>query len=205
MFCVHQLSLDLVAAARCRFGSIPPLVVFCVYFEKQLTKHRFFGAVNLLESMLPLPAGWRSLQLGSCQLLSKELAGPPTFMSAANLRAVLLNLPFCGSIFASEWSVFVCSSSLVRLCAWFSFLLAPSVEQGDVKPASTRPSSGLVQVSGNAWKLRAKGYKGRLNAPMLRTWRQVRWGLTLACASRVVLCACATAGTFPVGCGCLAC
>ncbi|CAN0002035.1 unnamed protein product [Pylaiella littoralis] len=48
-----------------------------------------------------------------------------------------------------------------------------SVEQGDVKPASTRPSSGLVQMSGNAWKLRSKGFQGRLNAPMLRTWRQV--------------------------------
>lgn len=55
-----------------------------------------------------------------------------------------------------------------------SFLPAvPSVEQGDVKPASTRPSSGLVQMSGNAWKLRSKGFQGRLNAPMLRTWRQV--------------------------------
>ncbi|CAN0035796.1 unnamed protein product, partial [Hapterophycus canaliculatus] len=48
-----------------------------------------------------------------------------------------------------------------------------SVEQGDVKPVSTRPSSGLVQLSGNAWKLREKGFQGRLNAPMLRTWRQV--------------------------------
>eukprot|EP00752_Nemacystus_decipiens_P012179 g10797.t1 len=48
-----------------------------------------------------------------------------------------------------------------------------SVEQGDVEPASTRPSSGLVQASGNAWKLRGKGFQGRLNAPMLRTWRQV--------------------------------
>lgn len=43
-----------------------------------------------------------------------------------------------------------------------------------MKPKSTRPSSGLVQSSGNAWKLREKGFQGRLNAPMLRTWRQVK-------------------------------
>ncbi|CAM9147065.1 unnamed protein product [Ectocarpus sp. 12 AP-2014] len=48
-----------------------------------------------------------------------------------------------------------------------------SVERGEVKPVSTRPSSGLVQTSGNAWMLRSKGFQGRLNAPMLRTWRQV--------------------------------
>ncbi|CAM9998947.1 unnamed protein product, partial [Laminaria digitata] len=47
------------------------------------------------------------------------------------------------------------------------------VETGYAKPASTRPSSGLVQMSGNAWKLRDKGFRARLNAPMLRTWRQV--------------------------------
>ncbi|CAM9498943.1 unnamed protein product [Ectocarpus sp. 4 AP-2014] len=48
-----------------------------------------------------------------------------------------------------------------------------SVERGEVNPVSTRPSSGLVQMSGNAWMLRSKGFQGRLNAPMLRTWRQV--------------------------------
>lgn len=47
------------------------------------------------------------------------------------------------------------------------------VETGNAKPASTRPSSGLVQMSGNAWKLRDKGFRARLNAPVLRTWRQV--------------------------------
>lgn len=63
--------------------------------------------------------------------------------------------------------VFTCY--LARCCPF----RCVSVERGEVKPVSTRPSSGLVQTSGNAWMLRSKGFQGRLNAPMLRTWRQV--------------------------------
>lgn len=48
-----------------------------------------------------------------------------------------------------------------------------ALEQGVPTPKSTRPSKGLVQPSGNTWKLRDKGFRARLNAPMLRTWRQV--------------------------------
>lgn len=53
-----------------------------------------------------------------------------------------------------------------------------AIEVGDVAPKSTRPSPGLVQSSGNPWILRGKGFQPKLNAKMLRTWRQVRhsWG-----------------------------
>lgn len=51
-----------------------------------------------------------------------------------------------------------------------------ALEQGVPTPKSTRPSKGLVQPSGNTWKLRDKGFRARLNAPMLRTWRQVGRG-----------------------------
>ncbi|CAM9792895.1 unnamed protein product [Ascophyllum nodosum] len=47
------------------------------------------------------------------------------------------------------------------------------VEKGEANPTSTRPPSGLVQASGNMWKLKQKGFQSQLNAPMLRTWRQV--------------------------------
>ncbi|CAN0007737.1 unnamed protein product [Discosporangium mesarthrocarpum] len=48
-----------------------------------------------------------------------------------------------------------------------------AVETGEQKTVSTRPSSGLVQASGNAWKLRQKGFQAKLNPSMLRSWRQV--------------------------------
>lgn len=67
----------------------------------------------------------------------------------------------------------VLSRSVCIFADCFVLLPVRSVERGDVKPASTRPSPGLVQMSGNAWKLRSKGFQGRLNAPMLRSWRQV--------------------------------
>lgn len=94
---------------------------------------------------------------------------------------------------------FLCGLFLFRLLAFLALLAwcvcdlisclpAPSVERGDVTPTSTRPSPGLVQVSGNAWKLRAKGFQGRLNAPMLRTWRQVGfflWSRSSDCLSEM--------------------
>lgn len=61
------------------------------------------------------------------------------------------------------------------LPAWTE--IGGALENGVPERKSTRPSPGLVQPSGNVWKLRDKGFRARLNAPMLRTWRQVHFCL----------------------------
>ncbi|CAM9390422.1 unnamed protein product [Choristocarpus tenellus] len=138
------------------------------FLEGHVPGATFFDIDDIADKTLPLPH-----MLPSEEVFSRRVSS----MGINNDHTVVI-YNTAGSFSAPRcWWTFRCFNHKKvhvldgGLPAWVAE--GGMLEVGEEKAVSTRPSAGLVQASGNAWKLKEKGFKSRLNPAMLRSWRQV--------------------------------